>query len=486
MANITQIRDFTQECADNLSKVIGLDVTVIDENNIRISGTGFHRELIGKPVPAGSFFETILKTGRPGMIFDRRENGEKCRQCLFNKQCTELATMGFPITKRNKPVGVIGFIGFTSGQREMIEKHARSLTKFLQHMSTLFENKLLLRDLNEEENCQVHEQVTVSPKRYIFDDIVGENEGFQRLIQKARKIADSPSTVLLRGESGTGKELIARAIHFEGKRRKQPFISVNCSAIPDSLLESELFGYEGGAFTGAKRQGCPGKFELADGGTIFLDEVGDLPLAMQPKLLRVLQERCIERVGGKNLTPLNIRIIAATNKDLEAMVKNGSFREDLYYRLNVIPLTCLPLKERRGDIPALLTHFIKKYGNILNKNMPEMSSRLLHALGNHDWPGNIRQLENVVEYMINMNDTGILDIPDLPDYMGGASLKPDRTGNKDPALGLTEMTANFERSTLLKYLYSDNGTIDKAAAAKKLKISLATLYRKLEKHGIEL
>ncbi|WP_257346692.1 sigma 54-interacting transcriptional regulator [Pseudalkalibacillus decolorationis] len=477
MASIAKIQDFAQEYSDNLAEILGLDVSIIDHNNIRVAGTGLHRQLIGKPVPKGSFFETILKTGRPGIIFDRREGSKKCRNCIFNKQCTELATVGFPIIKKNKPVGVIGFIGFTSRQKKMIVEHSGSLSKYLQNISTLFENKLSLED------CQFHEQAPVPPKSYTFDSIIGTNAKFQSLIEKARKISKSPSSVLIRGENGTGKELLAQAIHYGRTGINKPFISVNCGAIPEHLLESELFGYDGGAFTGAKRQGKEGKFELANNGTIFLDEIGDLPLSMQSKLLRVLQEKYIERIGGNQIIPLDVRVIAATNKDLESMVKKGTFREDLYYRINVIPLHVMPLRERRDDIPLLLAHYTGKYSLILDRGIPGMNPMLEKWLMNYDWPGNIRHLQNVVEYMMNMNETDLLDFDDLPEYMKeDIIIKPET--QLEESMGLTELVSECERNILLKHISSDSSNIDKEEIAKKLNISLTTLYRKLGKHQI--
>ncbi|MFC7393737.1 sigma-54 interaction domain-containing protein [Scopulibacillus cellulosilyticus] len=483
MASISKIKDFAQEYSDNLARILGLDVSIIDQNNIRVAGTGFHQQLVGKPVPKGSFFETILKTGQPGMIFDRRKDSQKCRYCIFNEQCTELATIGFPIVKKNKPVGVIGFIGFTPEQRKTIVEHSGDLSKYLKHISGLIVNKLLLQEMIETGDCQIRELDSTPSKRHTFDSIIGKNADFLSLIKKARKICKSPSTVIIRGENGTGKELLAQAIHYEGKENHKPFIPVNCSAIPEQLLESELFGYEGGAFTGARRQGKPGKFELANNGTIFLDEIGDLPLSLQPKLLRVLEEKCIERVGGNQIIPINVRIISATNKNLESMVKKGTFREDLYYRINVIPFRIMPLRERRDDIPLFLSHFIEKYSVLFNRNVPRIKEGLEKWLINYDWPGNIRQIQNAVEYMINMNESGILDFDDLPDYILDEA---NQKLNNQNSMGLAEMVSQFERKVLLERISTNKDKIDKSGIAESLNISLTTLYRKLEKHGIHL
>ncbi|KQL48755.1 transcriptional regulator [Brevibacillus choshinensis] len=240
--------------------------------------------------------------------------------------------------------------------------------------------------------------------KYQFDDIYGESATFQQVIQIARKIARSNSTVLLLGETGTGKELLAQAIHNASPRRREPFVGVNFAAISESLLESELFGYEEGAFTGARKGGHIGWFELAHKGTIFLDEIGDASGAIQNRLLRVLQERQIMRVGGNKVIPTDIRVIAATNQDLQRMVQEGTFRADLYYRLNILPIHLPPLRKRPEDIPWLVDHFVKKYSFDLRRPPFTLSNETMKALLDYDWPGNIRELENVVEYMAHIVD----------------------------------------------------------------------------------
>ncbi|HOL17414.1 MAG TPA: sigma 54-interacting transcriptional regulator, partial [Bacillota bacterium] len=228
-----------------------------------------------------------------------------------------------------------------------------------------------------------------------FNDILGNSTILREVKQRAQKVAEGSSTVLITGESGTGKELFARAIHHASPRADKPFISINCSAIPEPLLESELFGYEGGAFTGAKHAGKPGKFELADSGTIFLDEIGDMPLYMQSKLLRVLQEKKIERVGGIKSISIDVRVIAATNKDLHLSIRQGEFRSDLFYRLNVIPLHIPPLRERKDDIPCLMEFFLQKYNKILHKEFTGFTKKAKNILLNYSYPGNVRELENI-------------------------------------------------------------------------------------------
>ncbi|RKD32553.1 sigma-54 interaction domain-containing protein [Thermohalobacter berrensis] len=267
-------------------------------------------------------------------------------------------------------------------------------------------NKLIdSRETNESEE-------TIKLERY-FTKIVGKSERIKKVLLMAQKASKSISTVLIRGKSGTGKELISKAIHYNSSRSKGPFVKINCGAIPANLIESELFGYEEGAFTGAVRRKI-GKFEQANGGTIFLDEIGDLPLNMQVKLLRVLQEKEFERVGGIETIKTDVRIIAATNRNLEEMVENGQFREDLYYRLNVIPIYLPSLQERREDIPLLIDHFIKKISKKLNKEPIKLSEEAIKCLYYYDWPGNVRELENIIERLIVLSEKDVVEVTDLP------------------------------------------------------------------------
>lgn len=238
---------------------------------------------------------------------------------------------------------------------------------------------------------------------YTFDDIIGKSKEILKIKEQARSIANSPSTVLIQGESGTGKELIAQSIHNSSNRKNNSFVAINCGAIPKSLIESELFGYEEGAFTGAKRGGHPGKFELANGGTLFLDEIGEMPLDMQVNLLRVLQEGCVTRVGGNKYINIDVRIIAATNKDLKKEVEKGTFREDLYYRLSVIPIYVPPLRERKEDIEILMEHFLKVKAIKLGKPIPKIRHDIYEKIINYNWPGNVREMENCIENIVNLD-----------------------------------------------------------------------------------
>lgn len=309
-------------------------------------------------------------------------------------------------------------------------------------------------------------------KNYL-NKIVSKNKKIEDIKEKLIKIKDSKSSVLITGQTGTGKEILARAIHFSSNRKDNPFIPINCSNIPENLFESELFGYEEGAFTGAKRGGKMGLFELANGGTIFLDEIGELPIHLQSKLLRVLQERNIKRVGSINFIPVDVRIISATNQDLDQMMYEGKFREDLYYRLKVIPLELPLLKERMEDIELLSKHFLEKYTRELNKHISSISDDVLMILKSYDWPGNIRELENVLEYAVNMEESPTLNTHSLPEYM-------DLLNSKDSSINQTLLQGEMDLifSALDKYGWNVEG---KTKASEELGISLRTLYRKLER-----
>jgi PAS domain S-box-containing protein len=308
-----------------------------------------------------------------------------------------------------------------------------------------------------------------------FEDIKGTSEALTEVKERALKIAASNSTVLIMGESGTGKDLFARAVHAASPRASGPFVTVNCGAIPETLLESELFGYEGGAFTGARREGKAGKFELASGGTIFLDEIGDLPLHLQVKLLHVLQRREVERIGSQKVTPVDVRVIAATNHDLEEMLGEGEFRIDLFYRLSVIPLRVPPLRERRGDIAVLVDHFLSKHSSLARKFVGGAGKEVLDLFYRYDWPGNVRELENVVEYAVNMESGSVITLASVPSRV---RTSPPEQG---PEIPLRERVALFERSLIGQYLQRFGNTLEgKRRAAQALGIGQATLYRKIK------
>ncbi|MBD7936600.1 sigma 54-interacting transcriptional regulator [Cytobacillus sp. Sa5YUA1] len=318
---------------------------------------------------------------------------------------------------------------------------------------------------------------------YEFAHIIGESQKLLEVKELAARIAVSSSTVLITGESGTGKELFAQAIHHASPRRRGPFIAVNCAAIPPELFESEVFGYEEGAFSGAKKTGKPGKIELAQNGTLFLDEISELPKAAQGKLLRVLQEREVERLGSIGKKRVDIRIIAATNRDLFELVSAGEFRQDLYYRLFVFDLPIPPLRERKEDIIPLVDYFLDKYNQQLNKNVNHIHPHLLKWLMNHEWPGNIRELKAVVERGVTLSTGEELGDNAVVKRVATQTSHTECLPSIQPSKTLEEIVKDTERKAIVEALEETGG--DKTMAAVKLNIHLASLYRKIAKYQIK-
>jgi DNA-binding NtrC family response regulator len=316
--------------------------------------------------------------------------------------------------------------------------------------------------------------------------LVGNSPQIQSVLDFIGKVANSDSTVLIQGESGTGKEMVARLLHAGSRRRGRPLIPVNCGAIPENLLESELFGHEKGAFTGAVHTRI-GRFELAQGGTIFLDEIGELSPALQVKMLRVLQEREFERVGSTKTITADVRVIAATNQDLEAAVQEKRFRHDLYYRLNVIPMTIPPLRDRRGDIPELVTHFLHLFNRSKQTAIDGCTPEAMAGLMDYAWPGNIRELENLIERLAVLKKTGSIDVTDLPERLFRRPAEADQDRGRfirfnDQGIHLTREMERFENHLIVEALRHANGITSKAAQL--LHVNRTTLVEKLKRKGI--
>jgi formate hydrogenlyase transcriptional activator len=306
-----------------------------------------------------------------------------------------------------------------------------------------------------------------------FEQLIGNSRALEEVLEGVKRVAPTSSTVFIQGETGTGKELIARAIHNASPRCARPFIKLNCAAIPQDLLESELFGHEKGAFTGAIAQKL-GRFELADKGTLFLDEVGDIPPALQPKLLRILQEQEFERLGSSRTHRVDVRLVAATHQDLAEMVRNGQFRSDLYFRLDVFPVRLPPLRERREDIPALVTHFVESLGRLVGRQIDHIPTETMLALRSYDWPGNIRELQNLIERAVILSDDGVLPNPLLPAGRQRVSVFPTRTTLIDS-----------ERALILRTLEAVGWVIGgRDGAATRLGLKRTTLIYKMQRHGI--
>jgi DNA-binding NtrC family response regulator len=360
--------------------------------------------------------------------------------------------------------------------RTAVEAMKRGAADYLTKPIDLDELDLLVARVLERralisENAELRRQVE---ERYHLDGLATANAQVQAAISVAARAAASDVTVMIRGESGTGKELLARAIHYASPRARGPFVAVNLAALPETLVESELFGHERGAFTGADRE-RRGRFELADRGTLLLDEIGDLPRSTQVKLLRVLQERAFERLGGARAIRANVRILAATNRDLEAMVRDGTFREDLFYRLNVVAITLPPLRERREDIPALVEQFLGRFAPP-GAPRPAVSREALDALMKYRYPGNVRELENIVQRAVALARGPLLSTADLPDYVRGFAAEDAGGGS------LPDQVAHLERRLIAEALAQAGGV--QTQAARLLGISERHLRYKLRKHGV--
>ena len=365
-------------------------------------------------------------------------------------------------------------------------------TNTLEESISLISNAILIKEADaivgavesfspEESIYRVAYRLTKREQDAAFDHIIGSSQIIKEAKEMALNVAQSSSTILITGESGTGKELFARAIHNSSLRAKEPFVVINCSAIPDSLLESELFGYEKGAFTGAKHEGKPGLIELAEGGTIFLDEIGDMPLHLQVKILRVLQEKTIQKVGGTKRIAVDVRIIAATHQNLKEQIAKKLFREDLYYRLNVIPLVIPPLRQRVSDIPLLIDYMCEKYSLILKKNIQGITQEALNVLVNYPWPGNVRELENAMEYAINFTpNQGIITNENLPPWL----FTPVEIALHEPE-DFKEKLQMGEKQLLIEALEKTGTSLAaKKQIAMNMGIGLATLYRKLKRYNL--
>ncbi|TYR79063.1 PAS domain-containing protein [Priestia megaterium] len=421
-------------------------------------------DAIGKPV------QEVIENTRMHLVV-KTERAEVAS--IHFIKGNEMIANRYPLYVNDKLVGAVGTVMFRNSQDWLdYSQKIQPLLEELKYYKRRFETEF--------------------GSKYTFGDLIGNNRTFLEAKRLAERVSGSKSAVLLLGESGTGKELFAHAIHQTSLRAPFPFVRVNCASIPEQLLESELFGYEEGAFTGAKRGGKKGKFELAHRGTIFLDEVGDMPLHMQSKLLRAVQEKEVERVGGQKPISIDVRIIAATHRNLESMVQKGEFREDLYYRLNVVKIEIPPLRERKEDILDIAKILLQKMERHFNRQDIELSFDVIERLQKHSWPGNVRELENVLERAVNVLDGNIICLPHLPLYLrdnehnfaysSTAHDKQQANVSEESIPSLKEAVADAERKALLKALQRTNG--NKQLAASLLEIGKTSFYDKCKLYGI--
>lgn len=447
------------------------------------------------------FYETILDSIRNGiMITDRRGKiiffsktygeflgiqpekvlGKNCTEVIENTRMHIVAETGVPeindaqsirgqeMVVQRIPIRIDGQGLFVFGQ--VMFKDVRDVHTLSSRLN-LLESKVEFYE---------RELTDLRSSKYTLQHIVGNSRGILELKQLATRAAEIDAPVLITGESGTGKELFAHAIHYASKRRLYPFIRLNCSAIPRELLEAELFGYEPGAFTGASNKGKAGKFELAHGGSIFLDEIGDLPMEMQPKLLRILEEKEFEHLGGNRLIKSNFRLIAATHESLEDLVERGKFRKDLFYRLNVIPISILPLRERMEDFPMIAESLMKKLSREHGTKMASFSPAVMQIFKSYSWPGNVRELSNILERILFTLDGDQTQVRHLPLFMQDLG----RESSKQDKAMLKRLRDDMERETLLQTIRVSN--FNKNQAARLLGIHRTSLYKKMKKLNISL
>ena len=420
----------------------------------------------------------VIETGRP-MAVPKIDDEPLFLDRMGARSRIDKSTISFicvPIKEGRKVIGALSVDRVFEGPSPLNED-----VRLLTVISTLIVQKVAMlekinreRDRLEEENLRLRRELD---KKYSFANIIGNSRKVQEVFYLITQVAKSNANVLLLGESGTGKELVANAIHYNSLRSTKPLVKVNCAALPENLIEAELFGYEKGAFTGANREKA-GKFEMAHGGTIFLDEIGALALESQGKLLRVLQERELERLGGTQVIKVNIRLIAATNKDLAKSVEEGTFREDLFYRLNVYPIYLPPLREREADVLLLADYFLEKYAEEYNKGIKRISTPSIEALTQYHWPGNVRELENCMERAVLLCDDQVIHSYHLPPTLQTAN----ETGTQQIQT-LDEAVERFERELLVDALKSSRGNMRKAAMA--LKTTERVFGYKVKKYRIE-
>jgi len=436
------------------------------------SATGIREKEVKKVrlEPGKGIVGWVVKTGEPFMTQDARLEPKHARDIAEMLEYEGKEILCVPMRSKGKVIGAIEVINKSDGSA-FTQKDLYHLSIFANLAGIAIENAKLYGMLQEENSSLRRKLGEIE-----FEDIVAKSQKMLDVIDMAKRVAQVNSTVLIRGESGTGKELIARAIHRASPRCDGPFIPVNCGAMPDTLLESELFGHEKGAFTGAIARKL-GRFELADKGTIFLDEIGDMPPALQVKLLRVLQDRRFERVGGTKTIEVDVRIIAATNQNLEQLMAENKFREDLYYRLNVITIFVPPLRERPEDIPLLAEHFLRKYRTETNKKVVGFSEETMNMLMSYHWPGNVRELENAVEHAVVLTKSQIIQPDDLP-----FNLRSHEPEVPAQITTLEEAQREFKRRLIMRVLQQTGGNRTKAAQI--LNIQRTYLSRLIKELGI--
>lgn len=564
MSALTQVRAEISKYIEVLAETAGFDIYVVDDQLLRVCGTGIYSKMLGIVLPPNTSNGWVIKNREPLFMFNPCQN-EICAECPMNtsNNCAKEYSIHAPILSKDACLGSVTIASaYEDGSKRRMEAEKETLYRLVmlisREITALWENKIKsgildtllnysdesviitdqqghilqttervkknvegLRNIYElipknkesfggdfeKTSFQLNERLQVQrvkaplghsgysqlfflktekpseaeeaffiDKELFLSQIIGKNEAIEELKTVVLHVAQYDSNCLILGESGTGKEMFARLIHNLSDRREHPFVPIKCAAIPEHLMESEMFGYEPGAFTDAHKKGKRGLFEEADQGTLFLDEIGDMPIYLQPKLLRVIETGKITRVGSTKEIQLNVRFVAATNKNLAEKIRQGQFRDDLYYRLCVIPLTVPALRERTEDILELTRYFIDKYNQRFSKRITKTSEVVKKKLLLYDWPGNVRELENVIEYAVTMEKTDTLTAGSLPLNIGCVP-GMDSEGGQKITLG------DFKRQNMLELLRKHGDSVEaKAAAAAEMGISLSTLYRYIKKY----
>jgi transcriptional regulator with PAS, ATPase and Fis domain len=456
---------------EEIINLAGERIVVVDCEGIILYINSAYCEFLGTTIEKamGKPVQDVIENSRMHIV---AKTGQKELAALQPINGSDMIANRYPLIIDGELVGAVGTVMFRNPEDWL-----------------LYKNKI--QHLVEEVNYYKTKAEKNSKSKYYFSNLIGNSSSFSAVKKLAERISGSQSAVLILGESGTGKELFASAIHNNSTRAAFPFVPINCASIPEHLLESELFGYDDGAFTGAKKGGKKGHFQLANRGTIFLDEIGDMPLAMQSKLLRVLQEREILPVGGQKSIAVDVRIIAATHRNLEKMVEEGTFRQDLYYRLNVIKIEIPPLRERNGDVELIANNLLEKLERKFYRKGIKLSAEVVERLNQHKWQGNIRELENVLERSINVLDGDTIEIAHLPLYLrdhesvtslAESNGKESVNAAEMPVQSLKETLAQVEKQAILHALSVTNG--NKQEAAKLLEIGKTRFYEKCKIYNI--
>jgi transcriptional regulator with PAS, ATPase and Fis domain len=468
-----------QDLCNNFTQTVGIDIAIVDKSLIRIAATG--RCSVNQFLNINGLIQKQVIDQRKTIVIKNPTHDEDCINCEQKQFCKETLEICLPINIDDMTIGAISMITFTQKTRTKVLNNLSLYMEITENFTGVIENFLSRNKSITEIKPKKSKKESVT-----FSHLIGNAVQFTEVIQKAKLVSPNDVAVMITGESGTGKEMLANAIHNASPRKKDPFVAINCGAIPENLMESELFGYVDGAFTGASRSGRKGKFELANNGTIFLDEITEMPISLQTNLLRILQEQQLERLGSNNSIDIDVRIIAATNKDIHSLINEGLFREDLYYRLNVIPLKLPPLRERQDDIVPLMNYFMTKHSLFITKrhvqdfNVPK---DIFEFFKRYNWPGNIRELENVIIHMLNMMDEqGHVSFNSLPVYIFDSS--PNLTPYPFSSSEIVPIETIEKQAIEQALEYYGNTTEGKQAAADRLGISLTTLYRKMKKHEL--